>query len=77
MTDSVSKNLKIEDGIAVALKQGCQFSRYFQNSEYFSKNSHIPDFVSLLFILIEKFAKTYLDFLINCKQHKTNAYVCC
>ena len=39
MTDSVSKNLKIEDGIAVALKQGYQFSGYFQNSGYFFKNS--------------------------------------
>ena len=57
--------------------QGCQFSGYFRNSGYFFNSIHIPDFVSLLFILIEKFAKTYLDFLINCKQHKTNAYVCC
>ena len=40
-------------------KQGLQFSRYF------FKNSHMPDFVGLLFILIEKSAKTYLDFLIN------------
>ena len=57
-------------------KQGCQFSGYFRNFGYFFKNIHIPDFVSLLFILIEKFTRTYLDFLINCKQHKTNAYAC-